>query len=214
MSDLWKSRLGAVRPYAVAAVLTGLVLAAVARAAAPAAPAGQGPRTPTVAVVDMSSVLSASDEWHDMTQERNRLAQNAEEALNNLTQKVQVLRNEYDNLPPGTDERTAKAKELQAALDELKNTQQDYRDQVSQSYSVAMRTMFGKIGKIVDAYARQHHVDLVLKKQTIDLTGPETLGQNIMLATTEVLYADPSLDISKAVIDQLNAAYKGPIEVK
>ncbi len=214
MSDPWKSRPGAVRPYAMAAVLAALALGAVVRAAAPAAPAQQGPRTPTVAVVDMSSVLSASDEWRDMTQERNRLAQNAKEALDNLTQKAQVLRNEYDNLPPGTDERTAKANELQAALQELKNTQQDYQDQVSQSYSAATRSMFGKIGKIVDAYARQHHVDLVLKKQTIDLTGPETLGQNIMLATTEVLYADPSLDISKAVIDQLNAAYKGPIEVK
>ncbi len=165
-------------------------------------------------MVDMSRVLNASDEWHDMGAERNRIVQNAKEALNNLSQKVQVLRNEYDNLPPGTDERAAKAKELQTALQDLSSAQQDYQTQVSQSYSAATRSMFAKIGKIVDAYAREHHIDLVLKKQTIDLSGPETLGQNIMLATTEVLYADPSLDISKTVIAQLNAAYKGPIEVK
>ena len=54
----------------------------------------------------------------------------------------------------------------------------------------------------------------MLKKQSLDLSGPETLGQNIMLATTEVLYADPGLDISQVVTDKLNADYSGPIEVK
>ena len=35
-----------------------------------------------------------------------------------------------------------------------------------------------------------------------------------MLATTEVLYAEPGMDISPVVIEQLNSAYTGPIEVK
>jgi Skp family chaperone for outer membrane proteins len=221
MTDAWKDRIRTVRPYAVAALIGAIALAGAVRAgtanpapAAPAAAAAPGPRTPVVAVLDMSAVLNASDEWHDMGQSRNQLLQNAKEALNNLTQKAQVLRNEYDNLPPGTDQRTAKATELQNALQELQTSRQDYESQVSQSYTAATRTMFGKIDKIVAAYAREHGVDLVLKKQSMDLNGPDTLGSNIMLATTEVLYADSSLDISKAVIDRLNAEYKGPIEVK
>jgi len=35
-----------------------------------------------------------------------------------------------------------------------------------------------------------------------------------MLATTEVIYAEPGLDISQAVVERLNAEYSGPIEVK
>ena len=222
MTMVWKKRIGAISPYVLALAVAGLALAAVARAGSiaeapkpPAAPAlAPGPRTPVVAVVDMSAVVAGSAEWKDLAQERNRLTENAKQTLSNLTQKAQVLRNEYDNLPPGTDERTAKANELQASLQDLQKTQQQFETQIGQSYTAATRTIFAKVGKIVEAYAREHKIDLVLKKQTLDLTGPETLGQNIMLATTEVLYADPGLDISQFVTDKLNAAYSGPIEVK
>jgi Skp family chaperone for outer membrane proteins len=214
MTRLWKNRIRAVPPYVLALAVAALLVASAVRAGGAAPAAAAGPRVPVVAVVDMSGVLSGSDEWKDMAQERNRMMENAKEALNNLTQKAQVLRNEYDNLPPGTEERTAKANELQAALQELQNSRQEFETQLSQSYSAATRSLFAKVGKIVEAYARENNIDLVLKKQTLDLTGPETLGQNIMLATTEVLYADPALDISKAVIERLNAAYTGPIEVK
>jgi Skp family chaperone for outer membrane proteins len=207
--------LGAAMVALASAVHAGSAPPAPVPAAGPknAAPA-PGPRTPIVAVVDMSNVLANSAEWKDLAQERNRLTENAKQTLSNLTQKAQVLRNEYDNLPPGTDERTAKANELQASLQDLQKTQQQFETQIGQSYTAATRTIFAKVGKIVEAYAREHNIDLVLKKQTLDLTGPETLGQNIMLATTEVLYADPGLDISQFVTDKLNAAYSGPIEVK
>ena len=109
----------------------------------------------------------------DLAQERNRLTENAKQTLSNLTQKAQVLRNEYDNLPPGTDERTAKANELQASLQDLQKTQQQFETQIGQSYTAATRTIFAKVGKIVEAYAREHKIDLVLKKQTLDLTGPK-----------------------------------------
>ena len=225
MATAWKNRTRTVLPYALAltvaavalasAVHAGSAAAASSAAAAPKnAPAASGPRTPTVAVVDMSNVLANSAEWKDMAQERARLTENAKQTLSNLTQKAQVLRNEYDNLPPGTDERTAKANELQAAVQDLQKTQQQLESQIGQNYTAATRTIFTKVAKVVGVYANEHHIDLVLKKQTLDLSGPETLGQNIMLATTEVLYADPGLDISQVVTDKLNAEYSGPIEVK
>ena len=126
---------------------------AVHAGSAPAKAPAAGPRTPIVAVVDMSKVLANSAEWKDMAQERGRLTENAKQTLSNLTQKAQVLRNEYDNLPPGTDERTAKANELQAAVQDLQKTQQQLETQIGQNYTAATRTIFAKVSKVVEAYA-------------------------------------------------------------
>jgi len=216
MAAVKEDRMRVLRPYAAALAIAALALAFAVRpgGAQEGAGAAGGPRVPVVAVVDMSNVLAGSAEWRDLGKERALLAERARQTLTNLTQKVQVLRNEYESLPPGTDERTAKANELQAALQELQRSQQQFEQQIGQSYTSATRALFGKVSAVVADYAREHGIDLVLKKQTVDLSAPESLGQNIMLATTEVIYAEPGLDISQAVVERLNAEYSGPIEVK
>jgi Skp family chaperone for outer membrane proteins len=162
----------------------------------------------------MGKVLAGSEQWKDMMADAQRDRENKDRALRNLNQKVQVLRDDYENLPPGTDERQAKGKELEAAIQELQQTRIRFQTEVAQRYTSATRTVFQKITEVVDVYAVENGLDLVLKQQKIDLAAPESAGQNIMLATTEVLYAAPTLDISSAVVERLNAAYPGPIEVK
>ena len=41
--------------------------------------------------------------------------------------------------------------------------------------------------------------------RAFDLSAPESIEQNLQIATAEVLYADPSLDITPAIIERLNA---------
>ncbi len=63
-------------------------------------------------------------------------------------------------------------------------------------------------------HAREHGISLVLKKQALQLSGPETIEQGLQIATTEVLYADEGLDITDAIVERLNAEYQAPVEVK
>ena len=70
------------------------------------------------------------------------------------------------------------------------------------------------IGKAVADHARENGIHIVLKKQDMELAGPESIEQNLRLATTEVLFADPALEITDAVVARLNAGYPGPLEVE
>jgi len=167
-----------------------------------------------VAIVDMSRVLKESREWRDAVEERARVLDTMKRTLNKLSRRNQVLRNEYENLPPGTEERQQKAAEIERALQEFQQTRVDLEEQIARQHDKSVRGLFGKLNRIVAAYAQQNGVQLVLKKQDVDLAEPETVEQSLQIATTEVLYADPALDISDAVVEALNAAYEGPIEVK
>jgi len=201
---------GALALAAAAAVLALLAGRGRAQEAVQTAAAGR----PTIAVVDMNRVLQASDQWRDMADERNRRMVNMTQALKNLTEKAQVLRNEFDAQPPGSPQRQAAAQELQVALQELQNTRIQFEQEADSLYGDALRTMFQQVSQVVADYAREHDIDLVLKKQTLEMDAADVPGQSLVLATTEVLYAREDLDISEAVIERLNAAYPGPIEVR
>jgi Skp family chaperone for outer membrane proteins len=167
-----------------------------------------------IAVVDMAAVLRGSKQWRDAAEERLRLMERMRRTLTKLSQQVQVLRNEYENLPPGTDERRLKEQEISSALQELQQNRSDFEARIAENHNEAARELFRRISEAVSAHADQHDLDLVLKKQSLDLAGEETVEQSLLLATTEVLYADPSLDISAAIVERINADYPGPIEAK
>jgi len=194
------------------AALAGAVTALVA--------SGDTPENPLpvektlVAVVDMGRVLAGCKEWQDAVQERARMLDTAHRTLDKLVRKDQVLRNEYENLAPGTDERQKKADELQAALQEYDQSRQQLDEEAARQHEAAVRSLFAKLNRVVAEYAKEHDIRVVLKKQGFDLSEPQSVEQSLQIATTEVLYADPALDISGPVLERLNAEYTGPIEVK
>lgn len=198
---------------AAAAVVTSV---SAPSAAGAAQPGGGGAPTERlkVAVVDMDRVLQNSSEWRDAIEERMRMQERMKRALRNLSRHVQILRNEYENLPPGTDERLSKGSEFEKALQELRQSRLEFDKQIAEHHNKSIRSMFGKVSAAVSAYAQEHGISLVLKKQNLQFNGAETIEQSLMVATTEVLYADPALDISDAMIQRLNSVYPGPIEVK
>jgi len=194
--------------------LLALALALPLGAAAETPAPKPAPRPPVVAVVDISRVLRSSKEWRDSAERRTRLLEKMRVTLGKLSHQAQVLRNDYENLPPGTEERRNKAAELEKALSELEKTRRQFQAQMAAEQSKALREEFKKITAVVAEYAREHGIDLVLKKADLSLSGPQSPERDLALATTEVLYASAALDISDAIVERLNARYPGPIEVK
>jgi Skp family chaperone for outer membrane proteins len=203
------------RSLLVAALIVALARPLCGGAASRAAQENAPPPQKTlVAVVDMGRVLAGCKEWQDAVAERARMLDTARRTLDKLARKGQVLRNEYENLPPGTEERRKKAEELEAALQEYQQTRQQLDEEAARQHEGSVRNLFAKLSGVVAEYAKEHGISVVLKKQDFDLSAPQSVEQSLQIATTEVLYADPALDISAAVIERLNAGYKGPIEVK
>ncbi len=176
--------------------------------------AGPSDQKTLLAVVDMGRVLAGCKEWQDAVAERARMLDAARRTLDKLARKGQVLRNDYENLPPGTEERAKKAEELEAALQEYQQMRQQLDEEAARQHESSVRNLFARLDSVVREYAKEHGISIVLKKQDFDLSAPQSVEQSLQVATTEVLYADASLDISTAIIERLNASYKGPIEVK
>ncbi len=179
------------------------------KAAAPAA-------TPAlrIAVVDMSEIMRKSGRWQDSTEERMRMMDRMRRTLTKMGEQLQVLRNEYENLPPDTEQRAQKQREMSDALQDLQETRSEFETEIAEHHNQAAREMFAAITEAVKAHAEQNGLDLVLKKQNLDLSGAQSVEQSLLLATTEVLYARPVLDISDAVVKRVNAGYAGPVETK
>ena len=78
----------------------------------------------------------------------------------------------------------------------------------------SVRAFFAELTRVVSEYAQEHDVHLVLKKQALDLAAPDSMEQNLQIATAEVLYAAGALDITPQIVERLNAAYLAPIEAK
>ena len=167
-----------------------------------------------IAVVDMQKVLSKSKQWQDAAEERMQLLQNAKTTLAKLTEQAQVLKNDYDSLPPGTKEQAEKKRQVAEAIQKLQQVNRDFETKITAHHNKSARLVFQNISDAVKSYAEENDLSLVLKKQTIDTSQTGGAEQNLLLATTEVLYASPELDISAAIIERLNADYSGPIEAK
>lgn len=202
----------------VCALLGAAAFAVVLSVSGPATAAGKEPVGDAiglhVAVVDMDRVLAGSKEWRDGVEERSRMQDTARRTLNKLARKDQVLRNEYENLPPGTEERQDKAAEIEAALQEYDEARQELEGDIARQHDESVRKLFAGLNRAVSTYAQEHGIALVLKKQSLQATEPRSPGESLQMATMEVLYADPALDISADIVELLNAEYPGPIEVK
>jgi Skp family chaperone for outer membrane proteins len=199
-------------PLLVGAASAGVLAAAHVWAAPEGARAAAAPRSPTVAVVDMTTVLRGSAEWQDLSDERARLVNTMERTLAKLTRQVQLLRTEQENQPPGTEQSQKLAAQVQQALDELNKSRADFNQKLAQAKLDAASTIFTNLTRAVDAYADEHGVDLVLKK--FNPGSSDSVEQNLLIATAAVLHASAAMDISDAVVQKMNADYRGPIQVK
>lgn len=142
------------------------------------------------------------------------MRQTMQRAVEKLARQEAILRNEHENLPPGSTERLLKAAQVERAARQLQQTQAEMELEVAAAYRATVRSVFGQVSRACADYAARHGIALVLKKQDIDFDAPDSIEQGLRISTTEVLYADPALDISEAIIQAVNAGYEGPIEVK
>lgn len=179
-----------------------------------AARAGSGTQGLRVAVVDLSGVFRASEEWKDYEAKRRDMLEKMERTLGKLQRQAQVLRSEYQNLAPGTEERASKRQELQEALQKFQETQNNFQQDVSQKYNDFLYTMFTRVSEEVKKYAEENEIDVVLKKTRLEKSPAAPEQTDLLIATANVLYAGQRVDITDQIAERLNANYPGQIEVK
>lgn len=181
------------RLSAVVAVLaSGFALSAAAQT--PTTPAGTSP-APKVAVIAFQAAVTATNEFQRNFGDLQKKFEPQRTQLKSLSDEVDSLTKQLqangDKLSDA--ERATKAKQI----DDKKKQAQRILEDSQNDYQQQMQDTFGKVAQKVDellnSYAKEQGYTLV-----IDATEPQQ-------AAPTVLYAAPSADITKAIVDAYNA---------
>ncbi len=167
-----------------------------------------------LAAVDMDRVLNQSKEWQDCQEQRRRLLDDMRRTLKKYDHQLRILRSEYENLPPGTDAVIEKQAKIEAALRERAKAREDFGRQISIQRAESLDRIFKKISVLIERYAMENKIDLVLKKQDLRATAMSPGDMSVIIASSDVLYVSESFEVTNAIIEGLNAQYPGEIRVK
>ena len=166
-----------------------------------------------LAIVDLEKVLQRSAEWTDCQGALNEVRDRMRRSLADYEKQIKVLRSECENLPPETEDVRRKLLEIDAVRLQYQQAKTEFERQIEAKRAEALRSVLSKVGDIVEKYAKEHDIDLVLKKRPVNLLTAQPQELNVFMAA-DVLYAKERFDITDIVVAELNARYPREIRDK
>ncbi len=177
--------------------------------------AGKRFAPPALAVVNMRKVLSGCEQWKNSRETIKKMQRKAESTLEKMKRHIQQLKTDYENLPSGTQRRKTKGGELRKAMRKYRQTGGTFEKKMTQKRAEALSEIVRAINAVVAEYADEHGIDLVLKTGRVDRASDGSAdGARAIVrraATADVLYASDQYDISRDIIERLNARHAGAI---
>jgi Skp family chaperone for outer membrane proteins len=204
----------------LAAVCVGLTLASLRAqtvlpasrpASAPAAAFAAGPSGPTrVAVCDISAAFRNYDRLRDLNQvlRQKNDALKAENARR--TKQVEDLQKELQDLKPGSKQYQAKLEERDKAAVEGAVSLQYQKGVLDREQRQLTEDMFREILAAVSQVAQERGYDLVLARDSVDVTSLSMEELMDKMIQRKCLYSSPQIDLTEEVTQRANAAYKKP----
>lgn len=141
-----------------------------------------------VAVVNMGRILNETSEAKTKKAELDKLSKAAQAKLQEKEGQLRQLQTKFEseNIKPGSE----KTKEYQMKASELLGQMRDQREEVKKNYVKLTKGLTGAALKVIEAYAQNHNIDLVINAGT-----PES---------SPVLYNQKTFDITDDILKILN----------
>ena len=188
---------------------------AAAGGAGRAVPGIAGPRQDTkgtkVAVVNLNKVFNTIDEVKALNEKLQKDKEDYDREQKTRTAGIDKLQNELEQLNPDSEQYDNKNKELLNAKAQLQAWYEVMNADLQHRKKVQMKTLIDKIQIAVGDVAQQRGIDLVIADQSIEL--PANLDSvnwdqlRALINQRNILYAAKGVDITEAVILQLNNKY-------
>lgn len=174
---------------AVTALASCLAMNAPAQApAAAAAPAGPA----KIAVIGFQEAVAGTNDFQRRFADLQKKYEPKRQELKTLNDQITSLQKELQaqSATLSDADRTTKAKSLDDKQKQLKRAADDAQNDYQQDMQQTFGAVASKVAESLDAYAREHGYSVVLD------------GGNQQLPV--VMYANPSVDITKAVVEAYN----------
>jgi outer membrane protein len=185
--------------FAISLVL-GTVLPAVAQTAAtpkpaaPAAPAASAPTQAKVAVIAFQAAVAQTNEFQRDLADLQKKYDPKRQQLKTLSDEIDTLTKQVQaqGSTMSDAERAAKARTIDDDKKKLDRDTQDAQSDFQNDMQEVVNRVAGKVGETMTEYAQKHGYTLVLDASQQEQQAPM------------VLYAVPTSDITKPVIDAYN----------
>jgi Skp family chaperone for outer membrane proteins len=115
---------------------------------------------------------------------------------------------------PNRDANDKKIKQLQREMEDVNTDMQKYLNQRGEEQTVIL---YREIQEAVKVYAGPHNLDMVLTYYDVpDQSDPAMVNRSMMTKMQQPacmpMYFNPSMDVSAAIVQMLNANYKPPAQ--
>ena len=184
---------------------TAIVVGVISLAAA----AGRlAPSPSTVGVVDLGTVFNGLDAWTVLQDEKVARAEVAQADAATRRRAIEELQADLDDYPRSSDRHASALRDLQLAAIEYEASRQLAERRLLQFETRNIRELYESIRAGAATYAKANGYDLVLVDDGVDPIPEDSADPIAMISSRRVLYAGDSLDLTIALISDMNARYR------
>jgi len=184
---------------------TVLVAGVIALAAA----AGRlAPSPSTVAVVDLGTVFNGLDSWTAFQDEKVARAEAAQADAATRRSAIEELQADLEDYPESSERHASALRDLQLAAIEYEASLQLAERRLVQFDTRNIRDLYESIRVGAGTFAKANGYDLVLVDDGVDSIPEDSTDPIAMISSRRVLYAGESLDVTVALINDMNARYR------
>ena len=182
--------------FTIAALASCLAMNASAQSPAVSAAAPSEPAAPAgpakIAVIGFQEAVAGTNDFQRRFADLQKKYEPKRQQLKTLNDEIASLQKELQGQSAtlNDSDRATKAKSLDDKQKELKRAGEDAQTDYQQDMQQTFAAVAGKFAETLDAYSKEHGFTVVLD------------GGNQQLPV--VIYANPSVDITKAVVDAYN----------
>jgi len=161
-----------------------------------------------IAVVDVSKVFNEYQQTKDLNSQFDQRRKEIEAEAEKRREAINQKKLELDAFPPDSPDYLARHKELLRLQIELDVYLRVVEADLRRERKVWMEQTYKQITEAVARLAKQRGYALVLTYEELDtdVADEGALRQQIMLR--KVIYADPRVDLTQPVLEELNRQYK------
>jgi Skp family chaperone for outer membrane proteins len=161
----------------------------------------------------MAAVFKGYKKFDNFTAEMKGYGAQLDQALKAKRDKIDQLTKDMNN-PAMADKHDANQKQITQIQREMEDTNADMRKWLTQRAEEQTVIIYSEIKEASRLYAAAHGLDMVLTyvepTDPKDVTSPGNIMVKMQQRACMPLYYAPSMDISQAIVDTLNASYKPP----
>lgn len=167
-----------------------------------AAPSGR------VACINVIRTMNEYQRQKDLIEEMNAYKEKVEAEDLQRKQKIDTLQAELDKMNPEDPTMVQRMREMLTAQIDYKNWRDLKQMDTAREVGLWSIRLYKEVVKAVEDIARRDGYDLVFYRgqfETVSMD-PEVIKEQIR--SLHLLYANPTTDITQAVLDKLNADYR------